>query len=191
MRAEICICAEIDACRAELPPIRTRVLILMHHRERDLTTNTGRLAELSLPNCEVRLRGERDTRLNEEGLREGKRLLLYPSDDAKVLDAPTVAALGPGPLTLIVPDGSWRQASKVAHREAALHDVPRVVLAPDAPTRYRLRREPKPDGLATFEAIARALGALEGLPVRARLEGLFDVMVERTLRSRAGVLAKD
>jgi DTW domain-containing protein YfiP len=47
-----------------------------------------------------------------------------------------------------------------------------------------LRRHTDPRFLATFEAIARALGVLESAAVQARLEHVFHLMVERTLASR-------
>ncbi len=54
----------------------------------------------------------------------------------------------------------------------------------EAPTMYRLRHETRDGGLATIEAIARALGVLEGGHVRSALEKVFRAMVERTLWSR-------
>ncbi|MCC6998050.1 MAG: DTW domain-containing protein, partial [Deltaproteobacteria bacterium] len=53
-----------------------------------------------------------------------------------------------------------------------------------APSAYRLRREPKVGGLATFEAIARALGILESPAVEATLTALLERMVTATLRTR-------
>jgi DTW domain-containing protein len=159
----------------------------MHHREAKLTTNTAHLASLLLPRCEIHIRGEAGQTLNaSEILNPNERpLLLYPSEHAKPLTAALVSELDK-PVCLIVPDGSWRQASKVAKRESFLADVPHVTLNADAPTRYLLRREPKADGLATFEAIARAVGVIEGPRLRLEMEKVFALMVDRTLRSREG-----
>jgi DTW domain-containing protein YfiP len=49
---------------------------------------------------------------------------------------------------------------------------------------YRLRHHPDPRFVATFEAVARALGILEGPAVQADLERVFQVVVERMLWSR-------
>ena len=95
------------------------------------------------------------------------------------------------PITLIVPDGTWRQASKVRQRMPGLADVPCVSLPPDAPTSYRLRAEFHEGRLATLEAIARALGILEGAHVRTALEELFGIMVERTLWMRGLVRTEE
>jgi DTW domain-containing protein YfiP len=85
---------------------------------------------------------------------------------------------------MIVPDGSWRQASKARRRIPGLDAAECVTLPPGPPTRYRLRREPKDGGLATFEAIARVLGILESAAVQAELEAFFERMVETTLATR-------
>jgi DTW domain-containing protein YfiP len=187
MRKEICLCEDIRRCRESLD-LRTRVVVLMHHRERFLTTNTARLASLVLPDCEIRIRGLIGQPFDPSGILEESRqpLFLYPSEDATPLSREFAASFGK-PFTLIVPDGSWRQASKVAKREPFLKDVPRVTLPHTGASNYELRREPKEEGLATFEAIARALGFLEETRVQEPLEALFGLMVSRTLDSRAGI----
>jgi DTW domain-containing protein YfiP len=55
------------------------------------------------------------------------------------------------------------------------------------PTEYRLRLENRPGGLATFEAIARALGIIEGENIQAEMEAAFKLKVERTLWARAKI----
>ncbi len=164
----------------------TRVLMLMHVREVTLPTNTARLAVRALPDSEIRLRGGLDQRLNTDGfaLPERQSLLLYPSDEAQELNAETLARFNGKPITLIVPDGSWRQARKVAVREPSLHGIPQVKLPAGPPSRYRLRKEPNEQSVSTFEAIARALGVIEGAYAQRLLEDLFDMRVERTLWSR-------
>jgi DTW domain-containing protein YfiP len=72
-----------------------------------------------------------------------------------------------------------------------LLDVPCVTLPPDVASIYRLRAEAHGHGLATIEAIARALGILEGAHAREALERVFRAMVERTLWARGTIEAKD
>jgi DTW domain-containing protein YfiP len=184
MRKELCLCEIAAACQASLA-IQTQTTIIMHHRERYLTTNTARLATLCIPNCEVFLRGlQNETLQLSELIADDKQpLFLYPSEDAQVLSRDYLKQFNK-PIQLIVPDGSWRQASKVATRESALKDIPRIVLPVGENSEYRLRREPKENGLATFEAIARALGIIEGKSVHDNLIKVFQVMVQRTLESR-------
>ena len=137
---------------------------------------------LATPQCEIRLRGQKDSPFNTAGIvtPNRKTYVLYPSDDAKVLTTELVRAES-GPITLVVPDGNWRQAAKSVQREPILKNVPRVTLPDMGPTRYRLRHEPKAGGLGTFEAMARALRILEGEEVYLKLEALFQTMVDRTL----------
>ncbi|MCB9729794.1 MAG: DTW domain-containing protein [Deltaproteobacteria bacterium] len=180
MHTDLCVCA-----LASQQAIATRVVVVMHHREVTKTSATARLLELAIDRVEFHVRGELDAPVEVAGLDDPARraVVLFPADDAVLLDAAFVAA-DPRPVTLVVPDGNWRQASRIPKREPALAALPRVRLPDDAPTRYRLRAEPKAGGLATFEAVARALGVLEGPELRARLEQLFDAMVERTLSTR-------
>jgi DTW domain-containing protein YfiP len=185
MSAPLCLCAERPTLATT-----TAVILVMHHREVKMPTNTGRLAHQCLSNSALVLRGLEGApaRIDLAGA-VGTPLLLHPTDDAVELDEAFTARVAP-PYTLIVPDGSWRQASKMGQREEALRHVQRVKLAAGAPSRYRLRRETKPEGLATLEAIARALGVLESPAVEDALLAVFDLMVERTLRSRGAHLVE-
>ena len=180
MLLTLCLCANMP--RLWVP---TKIVILMHFRETRLTTNTAGLTCLALPNSEICIRGtqhdpEACTRVVTQAIRP---LLLYPSEQATELTPEAVKAL-PRPLTLIVPDGSWRQASKVAVREPSLAQVPHVKLAPGGKGAYRLRRAAQPHQLSTGEAIARAMGILEGAAIQEQLERLLTTMVQRTLWSR-------
>jgi DTW domain-containing protein YfiP len=180
LHQSLCMCALIP--RVET---RTRVALVIHRLEARKTTNTGRLATLCLPNSVVVERGhEHAPSTLAPDLLLGAALL-FPHPDAIPL-----GALDPAPRTLIVPDGTWRQASKMRQRVAGLRDIPCVSLPPDVPSAYRLRSEAHPHGLATIEAIARALGVLDGLEVRRALERALQIMVERTLWAR-GLLQTD
>lgn len=184
MRKELCLCAEIALCRQSLKT-KTRVIILMHHREQPRTTNTARLAHLLLSDCEIRIRGLQDTPMDVTGIRDEERqpLLLFPSGHARVL-TPEYVSTFQKPVTLIVPDGTWKQAGRVTRRESVLSSIPNVTLPEGRPSQYGLRRSPNANALATFEAIARALGILESAAVQEQLESMFTLMVTRTLNSR-------
>ena len=180
MHSQDCLCALIP--RLDL---KTRIVVVMHHREWSKPTATAPLFSLTAPSCEIRLRGRKDQPFSADGIvtPERRTLLLYPSEDAQLLTQDLVDQ-DPRPITLVVPDGSWRQAAKSTQREPVLQTLPRVTLPDMGPTRYRLRNEPKPGGLGTFEAIARALRIVEGEEVYQALNNLFTAMVERTLATR-------
>lgn len=183
MHQSLCVCALIPRIET-----RTRVLLVIHRSEDRKPTNTGRLATECLVNSEVVVRGHRGSQVEALPIpEETTPVLLYPAEDAVPLAelAPKLRDTG-RPVTLIVPDGNWRQASKVRNRVPGLRDVACVTLPTSAakPSTYRLRAEAHAHGLATIEAIARALGILEGSAVEEALEVPFRAMVERTLWAR-------
>lgn len=179
LHLELCLCDAVEPLT-----LATRVVVVCHQAELHKSTNTGRLVPLTLANGEVRVRGRKHERLETADLLAPGRapLLLYPTRDAR--DLREAVADEPRPVTLIVPDGTWRQARKVTTREPDLAQVPRVRLPPGPPSRYRLRSHPDPRHVSTFEAVARALGILEGSEVQDRLEAVFERMVRRTLWTR-------
>jgi DTW domain-containing protein YfiP len=186
MYRPLCLCAHIPVFN-----LKTKIMIVMHWREQKLTTNTAVLACLALPNSEIHVRGREGERLLTDSLigPEEHAAILFPAENNAIeLNAESARNL-PRPLTLIVPDGSWRQAKKVALREKAWESYPRLTLPAGAPSVYRLRHSPHEENLSTFEAIARAIGILEGKEIQEKLEGLFLMMVERILWSRGNLKA--
>lgn len=187
MARELCICA-----LAPRLALSTRVGLIMHVSERSRTSNTGRLVPLALRNSCVRLRGDRSGPTDASGLvPPGYRgLVLYPSADSLPLDGALAKSI-PRPVVLIALDGSWSQAARMARREPALRGLLRVSLPPGPPSSYRLRTQSDPARVCTFEAVARALGVLEGAEARKRLEVFFDMMVGRMLWSRGKLKASE
>lgn len=174
--ARVCYCAAVEPIAT-----RTQVVILQHPRESDVPINTARIAELALSNStlHVGLEFSRDATLSSAlSNPEAPPVLLFPSNDAKDL------ALEPpaGPVTLVVIDGTWWQASKLYKLNPFLHALPRYGISPSSESRYRIRREPAAHCLSTIEALEAALSLLEqrsgGFP---ELLKPFDTMVETQL----------
>ena len=186
MHESLCVCSLIPKIAT-----KTRLLLFIHRYEDRKSTNTGRLATRCLSNSEVFVRGH-ETQPSPPFVwdPESVPLFLFPHDGAEPITNYAATAKA-RPVTLIVPDGTWRQAFKVRNRVPGMREVPCVSLPPGAPTIYRLRAESHDAGLATMEAIARAMGVLEGPEVQQSLELVFRAMVERTLWSRGDVDAKD
>lgn len=186
MHLRLCICDLIQPLT-----LATRVVVLAHFHDERKPTNTSRLVSLMLTNAEVRLRGLQGRPLETSDLIDPDRLslLLYPAPDAVPLCRADIEA--GRPVTLIVPDGSWRHARRMRGRVPGLADLRCVQLSPGPPSRYRLRAQADPRRVSTFEAVARALGELEGAAVRAHLEDVFEVMVERTLWIRGRLFAEN
>ncbi len=184
MHGSLCVCALIHRIAT-----RTRLVLVIHRIEARKPSNTGRLAVECLPNSEVWVRGHADAPSAPLEIDAGSDpVFLFPHEGAGSL---ADLARSPRPVTLIVPDGTWRQASKVRQRVPGLRDVPCVSLPPDVRSVYRLRAEAHDHGLATIEAIARAMGILEGVHVRRALEHVFRAMVERTLWSRGEIATEN
>lgn len=169
-------------CR-NLPVIASdsRVVILQHPRERDMPIGTGRMASLCLSNSELHVGVSwEDTPVLRRAFSDPSRppALLYPSR-APGEDRETRL---PGPVTLIVLDGTWPQTKKILRENPTLAQLPRVAFTPSSPSEYRIRREPKPACVSTIEALALALGMLEGQPERfAALLTPFRRMIERQI----------
>jgi DTW domain-containing protein YfiP len=180
----LCVCALIPRIET-----RTCVVLVIHRYEDRKPTNTGRLATECLTNSEVLVRGH-ETRpsLPFTAASDSQPLVLFPYPGARPL---TDYANSSRAITLVVPDGNWRQASKVYKRVPGLRDVDCVSLPPGPPSRYRLRAEAHEKGLSTLEAIARALGILEGATVQQALEQIFSAMVTRTLWARGEIGTRD
>jgi DTW domain-containing protein len=171
LHRSLCVCALIPRVAT-----RTRVVLVMHQLELNKPTNTGRLAARCLPNSEILVRG-RAAAHREPAAFPGTPLLLFPHATAQPLEGWRDSPL---PITLIVPDGTWRQAARARGRVPGADQIPCVSL-PAPTTGYRLRQATRPGRLSTMEAIARALGILEGPGVEESLLHLHQIMVDRTL----------
>ena len=157
----------------------------MHCSETHKTTSTAHLLSLLVPKSEIHVIGQLEKRHDLTQMIEPGTipLVLFPEPSAPLLDQRFVESL-PMPVTLIVPDGTWRQARKLTHKLSEFRGIRRVQLAAGAPSRYLLRRNQSKGGVCTLEAIARALGVLDGNEVQEALEQHLAVMVQRVLFSR-------
>ena len=100
----MCFCDQIVEHETQ-----TRVSVIMHHREKHLTSNTAKLATLTLKNAAIYMRGlpEDPFSLDKLNLEAGTLpLYLFPDEDALELNDEFLAK-HPGPYHLIVPDGTW------------------------------------------------------------------------------------
>ncbi len=180
LHLDLCICAQIP--RLDL---KTRLCLVVHAKELKRTTNTGRLAIQALANSEMHIRGATTQALDlTKALDKNyESFFLYPADDALEL-SPEWLAQREKPVQLIVPDGNWRQASKVYGRHPELRAIPLVMVKNFRETKAFLRAEHLEHGMATLQAIAYAFGAIEGEEVERRLLGLYEAKLKATLRGR-------
>ena len=164
---------------------RARLVLVMHKNETVKPTATGPIALAILKNSQRFVQGVKDAPLNLEHLQNEERrvLVLFPSDDARILTKELITE-DPRPVTLVVPDGNWRQATRIPIRVPGLQKPERVVLNPGRPTQWGVRRETRENGLATFEAIARAFGVLENEELQKAMEDFFVQVAKATIAAR-------
>ncbi len=177
-----------ERCLCHLIPkfdLKTRHCLVIHKEELKRTTNTGQLALRALVNSEMRVRGEGTTPMDLSDLLGGayQPLLFYPSTDAQEVTPQFLRNLE-RPICLIVPDGNWRQASKVHTRQPELRGVPRVMIKAPNLEKYHLRAESSAEGMATLQAIATIFTFLEGPEVGRALMDLYHEKLRRTLEGR-------
>ena len=115
-------------------------------------------------------------------------LVLYPHPSATPLEDWRGRT---EPVALVVPDGTWAQATRIHARFAArAGDLPCVSL-PASRSGKRLRTGRSPHQMATLEAVALALGILEGPEVEAALLRVYRIMTERTLWTNGRIATAD
>lgn len=157
---------------------RVEVLFLQHPNERKMPVNTARLADLSLARSRL-VHGVSFTPdhavIRDLLQRREKVGVLFPSPRAKELrEAPEDLE------TLVILDGTWREAKKMLHLSPVLHELPHYAFVPDAPSNYRIRKEPDEDFISSIEATVAALRIAERAPEKyGELLALFDRMVDR------------
>ena len=186
MHRSLCICGLLPRLQT-----RTRVVLVIHQLEAVKPTNTGLVAARCLANSAVVYRGrgpDQDAAATGEEIAPAgvTSLFLFPHADATPLDSWG----GRGDqIQLVVPDGTWSQAARMRGRIA--RGLPCVSLPPRGVGAGRLRAAPRPGRMATLEAVAAALGILEGSAVDDALMRVYRIMTERTLWTNGRIRTGD
>jgi len=192
---EHCFCGMIQPM-----PSRSHFVLLMHPMEfKREKANTGRLTRLCLANSQI-LMGldfSNDQQLDKILHDSSRQLrLLWPGDGAMKLGVtgentdevpgspnPVLQELevDERPLTLIILDATWACAKQMFRDNPPLQKLPRIELQTRQPSRYTIKRQPKPGFLSTLETCHELLLALEaaGLdtyPDKTQLYAVFDRM---------------
>ncbi len=170
--------ALLCVCDVEVVEHRVGVRILQHPAERQHPINSARIVQSGLKRATLEiawnLESERPSTLAPDAA------VLFPSNDSVALEE---LGVHEHPSALIVIDGTWAQARKLYRRNSWLHALRHVHLTPAAPSRYRIRRQPRSDYLSTVEAVVSALKILE--PDNPGFDGLlerFDRMIDTQAR---------
>lgn len=170
-----CLCSLIPSL-----PSRTRVLVIQHPDEAKHALNTARFVALGLQNAQLIIAETIDDikqYLQQPGYRA---CVLFPGEQAQELNAYQAQQLT---LLLIVPDGTWRKARKILHCNPLLAALPRVTLPAGLTSRYRLRKAPIQESLATVEAVSYALDILEPEADFSPLLRPFEALIEGQIKA--------
>ena len=163
--AHVCLCAEITQVDCGI-----EVIVLRHTLERKRNSNTGRLVGAALASARLLDYGVPNAPLDTAVLAGPGTALLYPRPSA--VDAPP-------PSRIILLDGSWSQARRMAQRIPQLRGMPSLSLP--APSRLlpRMREGKSPEQMSTAESAIAALRVLGEDAAANHLESLLHELVRR------------
>ena len=202
----LCGCADVRELST-----RVSVLFLQHPQEPDKDLGTARLANLCLPNSQLRVGLSRPNLAAALGrpadpkkwvalylgsgvkesaaLRSSTAIQLVTKTGTALPDSDEALRHCEG---LIVLDGTWSQAKTLWWRNAWLLKVRRGILRPHGPSMYgRLRREPRRECLSTLESVGLALTSMgEDHAVEEGLREVFARLLERIRAPRPSVSAQ-
>lgn len=177
---KFCFCHKIKSV-----DINSKVDIIVHKSELRFTSNTAILSKSSLNHCDLHIKGIEGHPLSFDfiDIENYSPLYLYPSENSEVLTKKYLSQFSK-PIQLIVPDGTWTQTKRFYKKEDSLHPIPRVRVETTHKSMYQLRRQVDESGLCTHEAIALALGLIEGKDIENSLLDNLKVMVNAHLLAR-------
>jgi DTW domain-containing protein YfiP len=167
-----CICAGEQAIVCPL-----QVDVLIHHREFNRPTSTGRLINRVVPASRAHL-FRRETPPDRAAILAPDRELwiLHPRGE------PVPAVAAPEKLQVLLLDGSWREAARMSTEVTSWG---RLVRLPDAgPGRYQLRTHEHEGKYSTVESLLMLFGALGLTEAETQLRLQFELHVYAGLRTR-------
>ena len=154
--------------------------MIQHPDEAKHALNTARFVVLGMQNAQLIIAETIDNIEQYLQLQGYKACVLFPGEQAQELSAYQTDQL---PLLLIVPDGTWRKARKILHCNPLLAALPRVTLPAGLTSRYRLRKAPIQESLATVEAVSYALNILEPEADFSPLLRPFEALIEGQIQA--------
>jgi len=110
-------------------------------------------------------------------------VVLFPGRGARPLTPELIASL-PSPPALIVPDGNWRQTSRMVKRLPLLAGAVKVSLPARTFAGAALRRNRPGHRMLTYEAVVQALAVREGEEVAGSLPDFYRRATDRMLLVR-------
>lgn len=167
-----CVCAGLQAVTLPL-----RVDVLMHQRESYRPSSTGHLIQRVVRDARQHVYRKDAPPAPADLVDPARELwILHPQGDAPP------AGADPARLQVLLLDGSWVQATEMAHRVAPWGR--RVCLPMTGESRYWLRTQAGAGKFSTVEALLFLLATLGLAAEHAALRAQFELHVWASLRSR-------
>ncbi|WP_017446090.1 tRNA-uridine aminocarboxypropyltransferase [Gayadomonas joobiniege] len=194
-RCQRCLLADFACiCKYRLTTSSHLDVILIMHRDEILKpTNSGRLINDILPKHSQVFEWSRTEPDNEllALLNDPSRMciLLFPADDSRPCLQTVEKVASDQKITLVVLDGTWRQARRMFRQSRWLSHLPCLDLSIDQNTAYKLRTPADPSQLSTAQACAAALTQLGDAATGEQLARYFNVFNENYSASKYNVVA--
>lgn len=150
-----CLCDHIIPIQLPI-----NVTVIQHPKEAGHAKNTAKLMTLCSSNVNIVLSNNAsEMRHFQNYCSTTTCAILYPNPTSQALE-PHKAKLAHTLNTLVVIDGSWKQAYAIMHQHSWLKSLPCYHFNEAPKTRYRIRHTKMTNGLSTLEATAYALSTL-------------------------------
>lgn len=183
LHLSLCLCACFPAVESS-----AALVVVRHIGELHKPTNTGRWLADMVPGTVLTHYGQREPPFDASALErpDVRSFVLFPRDDATVLDEQGVARLraecAPGQrLGFVVLDGTWHQCSRMSRRVPVVRDLPCVALPPGPSSRWGVRTQHEEHGLSSFEAGVRLVALVDGPTRAAPLQAIFHELSARMM----------
>ncbi len=168
-----CICADLPRLTSPVS-----VVVVQHWKEARKPTSTGHLLGSVLTNCRIERYGDQDYAFDATAVEGPDTYLVFPPRD------PPDALPTHAPQKIVLLDGTWSQASRMANRVPGVVGLPRLSFADEARPCVRLRVPHLPEARSTIEAAASAFRWLGDPETAAALESIHDLYVRHTMAQR-------
>jgi DTW domain-containing protein YfiP len=167
-----CICA---GGREVVSPLQ--VDVLMHEKESWRPTSTGHLVHRVVSGARLHVYVPEEPPARETVALPGRELwVLHPRGE------PVPAGVDPAGVQVVLIDGSWSEAARMATHVAGWGRS--VCLPPAGPSRNGLRRQDQPGKYATAEALIQLFDTLGLAAAAEALRQQFELHVYAGLRTR-------
>ncbi|WP_084657332.1 tRNA-uridine aminocarboxypropyltransferase [Hydrogenovibrio kuenenii] len=173
----LCLCSVLPELDNQV-----EVFFLQHPLETKHIKGTAWLTHASLKNTRFEVGEQFPKATLDDILRSNKRtFLLYPATQEE--DVTTYQAESfPNEFSLpdcrvLILDGTWKKTKKMLFLNPALAKLPRIVINPDLPSNYKIRKQKNAQSLSTLEATMLLLEQLERTDKYQALLKVMDALI--------------